>query len=125
MKDCIIFLLFLNFLLGSVSSLTIPTEILGHVAETHPKDELDTTIQAIKALKRPEPMKITFLTIGSRGDVQPSIALCRGLQNEGHTCTIATHPEFKDLIEAYDIKFANIGGSPTELMEHCVKHGQI
>ena len=48
---------------------------------------------------KPEPMRITCLTIGSRGDVQPYIALCKGLQAEGHTARIATHGEYKDWVE--------------------------
>lgn len=48
---------------------------------------------------KPDPMRITCLTIGSRGDVQPYIALCKGLQAEGHTTRIATHGEYKDWVE--------------------------
>lgn len=48
---------------------------------------------------KPEPMRVTCLTIGSRGDVQPYIALCKGLQAEGHTARIATHGEYKDWVE--------------------------
>lgn len=48
---------------------------------------------------KPEPMKITCLTIGSRGDVQPYIALCKGLQAEGHITKIATHGEYKEWVE--------------------------
>jgi sterol 3beta-glucosyltransferase len=48
---------------------------------------------------KPEPMRITCLTIGSRGDVQPYIALCKGLQAEGHHARIASHGEYKDWVE--------------------------
>lgn len=48
---------------------------------------------------KPEPMLVTCLTIGSRGDVQPYIALCKGLQAEGHRTRIATHGEYKDWVE--------------------------
>lgn len=48
---------------------------------------------------KPESMRVTCLTIGSRGDVQPYIALCKGLQAEGHTTRIATHGEYKDWVE--------------------------
>jgi sterol 3beta-glucosyltransferase len=48
---------------------------------------------------KPEPMKIVCLTIGSRGDVQPYIALCKGLQAEGHTPVIASHGEYRDWVE--------------------------
>ncbi len=40
------------------------------------------------------PLTFTMLTIGSRGDVQPYIALAKGLQADGHNVRIATHAEF-------------------------------
>lgn len=51
------------------------------------------------AFKPQETMHITCLTIGSRGDCQPYIALCKRLQQDGHRCRIATHGEFKDWVE--------------------------
>lgn len=40
-------------------------------------------------VKRPSrPLQITIITIGSRGDVQPFIALCKGFIADGHNCTI-------------------------------------
>ena len=35
------------------------------------------------------PMHITLLTYGSRGDVQPFLALALGLQKAGHTVRLA------------------------------------
>jgi UDP:flavonoid glycosyltransferase YjiC (YdhE family) len=37
-------------------------------------------------------MKIAIPTIGSRGDVQPFIALAQGLGRVGHAITLASHP---------------------------------
>jgi sterol 3beta-glucosyltransferase len=48
---------------------------------------------------KPEKMKVCCLTIGSRGDVQPYIALCKGLQAEGHEVRIASHGEYRDWVE--------------------------
>jgi sterol 3beta-glucosyltransferase len=45
-------------------------------------------------------LHFTFLTIGSRGDVQPYIALAKGLMADGHKCRIATHGEFQDWVES-------------------------
>ncbi|MBW0471692.1 hypothetical protein O181_011407 [Austropuccinia psidii MF-1] len=67
-------------------------------------------------------LRITCLTIGTRGDVQPFIALSQGLQEFGHTCTIATHLEFKGMIENAGLKFKDIGGSPAELLKHCLEN---
>lgn len=38
-------------------------------------------------------MHLTFLAVGSRGDVQPFVALGLGLQKAGHTIRFATHSE--------------------------------
>lgn len=54
---------------------------------------------------KPEPMKIVCLTIGSRGDVQPYIALCKGLQEEGHTPVIASHGEYREWVEGVSTVF--------------------
>lgn len=50
--------------------------------------------------KPSKPLHFTFLTIGSRGDVQPYIALAKGLIADGHKCRIATHKEFREWIES-------------------------
>ncbi|OAV90017.1 hypothetical protein PTTG_05137, partial [Puccinia triticina 1-1 BBBD Race 1] len=73
----------------------------------------------------PKPMKITCLTIGTRGDVQPYIALCQRLNELGHLCTIATHKNFRDWIESSGILFAEVEGDPEELIEHCVEYGVL
>ncbi|KAH8670553.1 hypothetical protein BGZ61DRAFT_107716 [Ilyonectria robusta] len=75
------------------------------------------------AFKPQSPMKITCLTIGSRGDVQPYIALCKGLLAEGHKPRIATHAEFQDWIESHGIEFARVEGDPGELMRLCIENG--
>jgi sterol 3beta-glucosyltransferase len=61
-------------------------------------------------------MHFTCLTIGTRGDVQPYIALCKGLMARGHRCRIATHDEYKEWIEEHNIEFCSVGGDPGELM---------
>lgn len=74
-------------------------------------------------VKPKENMHFTFLTVGSRGDVQPYIALGRGLQREGHRVRIATHAEFGKWIESFGIEFCEIGGDPAELMRICIENG--
>ncbi len=54
-------------------------------------------------------MKISIPTIGSRGDVQPFIALAQGLVRAGHTVTVASHPIMKPLVVSYGVTFAPIG----------------
>lgn len=67
---------------------------------------------------RPEKsLRFTCLTIGSRGDVQPYIALCKGLMAEGHKCKIASHGEYRNWVEGHGIEFEEVGGDPAELMQ--------
>ncbi|KAH9824138.1 family 1 glycosyltransferase [Melampsora americana] len=70
-------------------------------------------------------LHITCLTIGSRGDVQPYIALCNELAKDGHRTRIASHGEYRDWIEGYGIEFVEIGGDPAELMKICVDNGMF
>ncbi|KAF9914044.1 Sterol 3-beta-glucosyltransferase [Lobosporangium transversale] len=75
--------------------------------------------------KPSRPLRITCLTIGSRGDVQPYIAFCKRLMEDGHSCRIATHGEYKEWIESHGIKFGHVGGDPGELIELCVENGMF
>ncbi|KAF8641000.1 hypothetical protein AX17_000645 [Amanita inopinata Kibby_2008] len=75
--------------------------------------------------KPSKPLHFTFLTIGSRGDVQPYISLAKGLMADGHRCRIATHGEFQAWIESHDIEFGFVGGDPAELMRICVENGMF
>lgn len=80
---------------------------------------------SILNFKPPESLRITCLTIGSRGDVQPYIALCKGLIKEGHRPKIATHLEFKDWVLEHGIDFEPVAGDPAELMRICVENGMF
>lgn len=85
----------------------------------------DDNSASIINFKPTEPLRITCLTIGSRGDVQPYISLCKGLLEEGHKPRIATHKEFESWIREHGIDFAPIDGDPAELMRICVDHGMF
>ncbi|KAI7815881.1 hypothetical protein BC939DRAFT_488408 [Gamsiella multidivaricata] len=75
--------------------------------------------------KPSRPLHITCLTIGSRGDVQPYIALCKRLMEDGHKCRIATHGEYKEWVEGHGIEFGHVGGDPSQLIELCVENGMF
>jgi sterol 3beta-glucosyltransferase len=57
-------------------------------------------------------MHITILTYGSRGDVQPFLALAIGLQKAGHHPRLAAPARFKAFVEGYGIPFINLAGDP-------------
>ncbi|GAA5812088.1 hypothetical protein MFLAVUS_005538 [Mucor flavus] len=82
-------------------------------------NSISTPSTFTKKYNLPEgPLHFTCLTIGSRGDVQPYVALCKELQKDGHRCRIATHPEYKKWITDHGIEFRSVGGDPGELMEN-------
>ncbi|KAL6876836.1 glycosyltransferase family 1 protein [Trichoderma novae-zelandiae] len=93
---------------------------LSQVPNISGGDDMEASVIQFKA---PHPMRITCLTIGSRGDVQPYIALCKGLLAEGHKPRIATHAEFQGWIESHGIEFACVEGDPGELMRLCIENG--
>ncbi|KAF7314233.1 Glycosyltransferase family 1 protein [Mycena kentingensis (nom. inval.)] len=73
-------------------------------------------------LVRGKSMHFVCLTIGSRGDVQPYIALGLGLMKEGHTVTIVTHEEYKPWVESFGIEHKHAGGDPGALMKLSVEN---
>jgi UDP:flavonoid glycosyltransferase YjiC (YdhE family) len=62
-------------------------------------------------------MHITILTLGSRGDVQPFIALGIGLKQAGHNVKLASQATFESEIRSYGLEFALMSGNPKEGIE--------
>jgi sterol 3beta-glucosyltransferase len=60
-------------------------------------------------------MKITILTYGSRGDVQPFVPLALRLMEHGHSVKLAAPFRFKNFIEEHHIDFAPLAGDPEDL----------
>lgn len=54
-------------------------------------------------------MKVALTTVGSRGDVQPYIALGLELQRNGHSVTILTHPWAKKIVNFYGLTHVSVG----------------
>ncbi|KAI9642619.1 hypothetical protein NHQ30_009424 [Ciborinia camelliae] len=70
-------------------------------------------------------LNIVVQVVGSRGDVQPFIALGTELQIAGHRVRIATHDVFRDFVQEAGLEFFPIGGDPKELMAYMVKNPGI
>jgi sterol 3beta-glucosyltransferase len=66
---------------------------------------------------------IVFLTSGTRGDVQPVVALARGLQTAGHTVRVAAPPAFGEFVSSRGVPFAPVESNPSDLM--IAKSGEI
>lgn len=97
----------------------------GHLGVDIPIMLEDNTKRKYEITKPLQPLKFTLLTIGSRGDVQPYIALGMALMKEGHSVKIVTHAEFQEFIESHGIEFAMIAGDPSELISLMVSHSTL
>ncbi len=53
--------------------------------------------------------RIILPSIGSRGDIQPYIALASALQDKGYEVTVATHPCMQEMVEFYKVPFKPVG----------------
>ncbi|KAF4784676.1 glycosyltransferase family 28 domain-containing protein [Colletotrichum scovillei] len=71
----------------------------------------------------PPQLNVVIQIVGSRGDVQPFVALGKVLKDTyGHRVRIATHATFQKFVEENGLEFFCIGGDPAELMAFMVKN---
>jgi len=68
------------------------------------------------------PLNIVILIVGSRGDVQPFIALGKELLKYGHRIRLATHETFRSFVLDAGLGFYPLGADPAELMAYAVKN---
>lgn len=74
----------------------------------------------------PPALNIVIQVVGSRGDVQPFVALGKVLKETyGHRVRLATHPNFKDFVQENGLEFFSIGGDPSRLMAYMVKNPSL
>lgn len=62
-------------------------------------------------------MRITILALGSRGDVQPFVALAAALRARGHRIRIAAPQDYATLITDHGFSFHSLGGLIREQMD--------
>lgn len=67
-------------------------------------------------------MKFAVLAIGTRGDVQPLVALSMGLQASGHTVRFVTHAIFAPMVHQAGLEFFGVKCDPLDVLE--TKEGQ-
>jgi UDP:flavonoid glycosyltransferase YjiC (YdhE family) len=68
-------------------------------------------------------LNVVIHVVGSRGDVQPFIALGQGRTRvHGHRVRLATHPSFEQFVRENGLEFFSIGGDPAKLMAFMVKN---
>ena len=65
-------------------------------------------------------MNISLLTYGSRGDVEPFIALANGLNQAGHRVNLVAPESFSHLLKSDQIQFFGLPGDPQQMVENLV-----
>ena len=88
-----------------------------------PPGSLPPSVAGVSDAALPPPLNIVIHVVGSRGDVQPFVALGQVLKrNYGHRVRLATHSTFRTFVEENGLEFFSIGGDPAELMAFMVKN---
>ncbi|KAF3328135.1 sterol 3-beta-glucosyltransferase UGT80A2 isoform X2 [Carex littledalei] len=68
------------------------------------------------------PMQIVILIVGTRGDVQPFLAIAKRLKELRHRVRLATHANFEQFVLDAGVEFYPLGGDPKVLAEYMVKN---
>lgn len=89
-------------------------DVYTEVAHDEPLDATD--------LQYIPPLQIVMLIVGTRGDVQPFVAIGKRLQDYGHRVRLATHSNFKDFVLTAGLEFYPLGGDPKVLAGYMVKN---
>ena len=67
------------------------------------------------------PKHNTITSVGSRGDVQPFIALALRLKIRGHQVRLVTSTIFEEMSSAYGLEFVGINVGPRQMLQDDVR----
>ncbi|KAG7398592.1 hypothetical protein PHYBOEH_010747 [Phytophthora boehmeriae] len=96
----------------SKSSLDSPRQL---------QDSAESEAEALDLV--PPLMSICIMIVGTRGDVQPFLAIAHRLQQDGHRVRLATHAVYREFVMSHGVEFYPLGGDPKELAAYMVKTG--
>ena len=68
-------------------------------------------------------MKVVISTLGSRGDIQPYLALAMALQQAGHRVTLSAPQTYAEWIQSYGVNVHPVRFNPQEVMHNISKRG--
>ena len=61
--------------------------------------------------------------VGTRGDVQPFLAIARALRRHGHRVRLATHAAYRDFVEQHAVEFFPLAEGPSQLADFITRKG--
>ncbi|XP_030933490.1 sterol 3-beta-glucosyltransferase UGT80A2 isoform X1 [Quercus lobata] len=102
---------------ADVEPQDIGVRSVGASTDTVDDEPLDAT-----DLQYIPPLQVVMLIVGTRGDVQPFIAIGKRLQDYGHRVRLATHSNFKEFVLTAGLEFYPLGGDPKVLAGYMVKN---
>lgn len=73
-------------------------------------------------------MQVAIIASGSRGDVQPHVALGLGLKRAGHAVRVVTSRDFEELVTSHELDFFDLGGNMEAVardMQHLLETGNF
>jgi sterol 3beta-glucosyltransferase len=70
-------------------------------------------------------VRVLVLTLGTRGDVQPFVALAQQLRQRGHEVVVAAPHRFTGLVEGHGVTFAGIDDGPLRLLDDGTAVGDV
>ncbi|KAK3310645.1 glycosyltransferase family 1 protein [Chaetomium strumarium] len=92
-------------------------------SEPLPPAYIPPSLGGLPGQTTPPRLNVVIQIVGSRGDVQPFVALGQVLRDTyGHRVRLATHAKFRSFVEENGLEFFNIGGDPEQLMAFMVKN---
>lgn len=98
----------------------VASELLElHTAERAPINVVDLISESNKSIPR---LKIAILVVGTRGDVQPFLAIAKRLQEFGHHVRLATHANFRTFVRSAGVDFYPLGGDPRVLAGYMARN---
>ncbi|XP_068663802.1 sterol 3-beta-glucosyltransferase UGT80A2-like isoform X1 [Aristolochia californica] len=110
---------------GAVA-VELPGRVESESLQVGPEDihseAVDEELLDLPDIQYIPPLQIVMLIVGTRGDVQPFIAIGKRLQDYGHRVRLATHSNFKEFVLTAGLEFYPLGGDPKVLAEYMVKN---
>src|SRR6516164_3994337 len=70
-------------------------------------------------------MRIGIIAFGSRGDVQPYVALGKGLKQAGYEVVLLTHDSYQRLVRGAGLEFFAIGGNPRTIVDQVMNEARV